>query len=169
MRGGFTVPPLRKQYIYDFAANVRERFRPLMGTGAKVPMGLIYEVLPLVLPGFRLEVCDREELGDDHGQTFPEHLLIKLREDVYAGMCNGVGRDRFTGAHELGHLFLHKSAGYARVEPGAPCYVNSEWQADTFASALLVDERRMPECNSLEEVMETFGVSEPAARVRFKK
>ncbi|WP_304306658.1 ImmA/IrrE family metallo-endopeptidase [Pseudacidovorax intermedius] len=132
---------------------------------------MVYETLPLLLPGFRLEICDRSELGDDHGQTFPEKLLIKLREDVYVGMCNGVGRDRFTGAHELGHLFLHKSAGFARraLEPGAPLYVNSEWQADTFGSAFLIDERRLTACRSLEEVQQAFGVSEAAARVRFNK
>lgn len=171
MRAGFTVPPLKKRYIYDTAATVRERFRPLMGNGAWVPIEMIYEALHLLLPGFRLEVCDRDELGDDHGQTFPEKLLIKLREDVYVGMCNGVGRDRFTGAHELGHLFLHKSAGFARraLEPGAPLYVNSEWQADTFSSAFLIDERRLVTCRSLEDVQQTFGVSEAAARVRFQK
>ena len=98
-------------------------------------------------------------MGDDHGQTFPEKLLIKLREDVYVGMCKGVGRDRFTGAHELGHLFLHKSAGFARrsLEPGAPLYVNSEWQADTFSSAFLIDERRLVTCQSLEKFSEPSG------------
>lgn len=170
MRAGFTVPPLSKRHIYDTAEGVRERFRPLMGQGSLVPIEMIYETLPLVLPGFRMEVCDFDEMGDDHGQTYPEKLLIKLREDVYVGMCNGAGRDRFTGAHELGHLFLHQAAGFARaaLQPGAPAYVNSEWQADTFASAFLIDERRLLTCRSLEEVQAMFGVSEAAARVRFK-
>jgi len=171
MRAGFTVPPLGKASIYQTAGSVRERFRPLMGSKAFVPIDRIYEMLHLVLPGFRFEVCDRAELGDDHGQTFPEKLLIKLREDVYDGMCTGSGRDRFTGAHELGHLFLHKSAGFARqaLRPGAPLYVNSEWQADTFSSAFLIDERRLDECRTLDQVTAMFGVSEAAARVRFKK
>lgn len=171
MRAGFTVPPLSKRHIYETAEGVRERFRPLMGEQALVPIEMIYEALPLVIPGFSLEVCEREEMGDDHGQTYPEQLLIKLRVDVYAGMCNGVGRDRFTGAHELGHLFLHRAAGFARtaLRPGAPLYVNSEWQADNFASAFLIDERRLQVCGSLEEVQRTFGVSEAAARARYSK
>ena len=171
MRAGFTVPPLRKRHIYDTAASVRERFRPLMGTHGLVPIEMIYEMLPLILPGFRLEVCDREEMGDDHGQTVPQKLLIKLREDVYNGMCSGSGRDRFTGAHELGHLFLHQTAAFARTEirPDAPLYVNSEWQADTFSSAFLIDEHRLGACRSLAEVQSMFGVSEAAARVRFQK
>lgn len=171
MRSGFTVPPLSKRSIYNTAAAVRERFRPLMGSSALVPIDRIYETMPLLLPGFRLEVCDRAEMGDDHGQTFPSDLLIKLREDVYQGMCNGVGRDRFTGAHELGHLFLHNAAGFARhaLDPSAPLYMNSEWQADSFSSAFLIDERVLPACRSVEEVQRTFGVSEAAARVRCKK
>ena len=171
MRAGFTVPPLRRRSIYDTAALVRERFRPLMGTASWVPLEMIYEMMPLALPGFSLEICDAEELGEDHGQTFPEQLLIKLREDVYIGMCDGNGRDRFTGAHELGHLFLHQSAGFARrsTNPSSPIYVNSEWQADTFSSAFLIDEHRLHQCSSIEEVQATFGVSQAAASVRFKK
>jgi Zn-dependent peptidase ImmA (M78 family) len=171
VRAGFTVSPRSKRQIYDVAATVRERFRPLMGDNSWVPIERIYETLHLLIPGFHFEVCDREELGDDHGQTFPEDLLIKIREDVYTGMCNGNGRDRFTAAHELGHLFLHKSAGFARrsLEPGAPLYVNSEWQADNFSSAFLIDEQRLHSCQTLEQVQRTFGVSEPAARARFKK
>lgn len=171
MRGGFTVPARKKRDIYVIAAQVREHFRPMMGAGAWVPMDRLYEALRVAMPGFDFEVCDFDELGDDHGQTFPERRLIKLRNDVYEGMCRGSGRDRFTGAHELGHLFLHDSAGFARTaaDPTGPAYVNSEWQADTFASAFLIDEHRLQSCRSLQEVQEVFGVSEAAARVRFQK
>ncbi len=171
MRVGFTVPPRKKRDIFDIADGFRERFRPLMGASARVPIDMIYETLHLVLPGFRFEVCDHAELGADHGQTVPEKLLIKLREDVYIGMCKGVGRDRFTGAHELGHLFLHQPTGFARSAPNAstPIYMNSEWQADNFASALLIEEQRLQRCRSIEEVQEVFGVSEAAAKARFRK
>lgn len=169
MRAGFTVAPLSKSRIYSTAASVRERFRPLMGASVWVPIDKIYESLHLVIPEFRFEVCERSELGGDHGQTFPDEMLIKLREDVYVGMCEGAGRDRFTGAHELGHLFLHQGASFARQAsaPGVPLYVNSEWQADTFASAFLIDERALPRCKSMEEVQQMFGVSALAAKVRF--
>ena len=171
MKSGFTVPPRSTRSIYDFANIVREAFRPMMGDVAYVPIDKIYEALHLVVPDFCFEVCEPAEMGDDHGLTFPAKKLIKLREDVYTGMCNGVGRDRFTGAHELAHLLMHKDPGYARkaTQPGAPAYTNSEWQADTFASAMLIDERRLAACRTLIEVQTTFGVSEAAAKVRFKK
>lgn len=167
---GFVVPPLKKKSIYDTAAEIRGMFSKLVGPEPRLPLGIIYEVLPEVLPGFRLEICMHAELGNDHGRTFPEELLIQLREDVYDGMCSGNGRDRFTGAHELGHLFLHKSVPLARKVVGTdvPIYRNSEWQADTFASALLIDQGRLLSCKSIQEVMDVFGVSEAAARVRLK-
>lgn len=143
-----------------------------MGYGDRVPIDKVYEVLPVLLPGFSFEVCDRSEMGTDHGLTLPERYLIKLRVDVYEGMCKGNGRDRFTGAHELGHLFLHHSAGFARrqYESGLPAYrYNSEWQANSFASAFLIDGSRLVTCRSLADVTSKFGVSESAARVRFRK
>lgn len=171
MQAGFTVPPLSRQVIYATADSVRARLRPLMGNGPWVPIAQIYEALHVILPEFRFEVCEREELGEDHGRTFPDLQLIKLRQDVYDGMCQGNGRDRFTGAHELGHLFLHASAGFARrtLALGAPRYMDSEWQANTFASAFLIEERHLAACQSLEDVQRTFGVSASAAQVRFTK
>ena len=170
MRAGFTVPPLSKQKIAEAASLVRDRFRPLMGDNSYVPIDKVYEMLHLVLPNFNFEVCEHSEMGGDHGQTFPEKRLIKLRSDVYDGMCSGSGRDRFTAAHELGHLFLHSQAGFARAADNTtPAYMNSEWQADTFASHLLMDQQALTQCKSVEEIRSRFGVSQAAARVRFQK
>jgi len=170
MKIGFVVPARTRDSIYATAALVRDHFAPLM-RGDHVPIDKIYELLGTALPGFEFEVCERDELGDDHGQTFPDDRLIKLRRDVYEGMCRGQGRDRFTGAHELGHLFLHGGIGFAR-RPSTPemkRYFDSEWQADTFASALLIDPKRLPKYNSVMEVSVAFGVSVEAAQVRFKR
>jgi Zn-dependent peptidase ImmA (M78 family) len=170
MRVGFTVPPLSKQKIAAAANIVRDRFSPLMSVNGYVPIDKVYEMLHLVLPEFNFEVCENDEMGGDHGQTFPEKQLIKLRSDVYDGMCSGSGRDRFTAAHELGHLFLHTQASFARATNSAtPVYMNSEWQADTFASYLLIEQQALTVCKTIEEVQTRFGVSYSAAQVRFQK
>ncbi|MDR3351765.1 MAG: ImmA/IrrE family metallo-endopeptidase [Zoogloeaceae bacterium] len=174
----FVVPPRSKENIYAVASGVRNIFKY---DGTKVPMGMVYEVLPHLgnffpkktfpfLHGIRFEVCHQHEMGDDHGQTIPELKLIRLREDVYDGMCQGNGRDRFTGAHELGHLFLHRTAGFSRVAPNSntKLYCKSEWQANTFASAFLIDEALLPQFRSAEEVQDAFGVSKSAAEARIK-
>lgn len=167
---GFVVSPLSKKSIYARAARIRSGLSKVMDS-PYVPLDLVYEVMPILLPGFRLEICFKSEMGDDHGQTSPEQQLIRLREDVYDGMCSGNGRDRFTGAHELGHLFLHSGVALARTavrDAQVPIYRNSEWQADTFASALLIDEVMLGQCHSIRQVMKIFGVSEAAARMRAK-
>lgn len=169
MRYGYLVPPRSKREIFDLAAKVRKPFAAMIGDRGFVPIAQAYEVMHLMLPGFEFEVCDRAELGDDHGQTFPNKRLIKLREDVYAGMCAGSGRDRFTAAHELGHLFMHSGVRFSRADPNAKPFLNSEWQADNFASAFLIDERLLSRCKSVSEVQEAFGVSNHAAMVRYKK
>jgi Zn-dependent peptidase ImmA (M78 family) len=125
--------------------------------------------LPTLLTGFNCEIVTNNEIGTDEARTYPSKKLILIREDVYDGACKGVGRDRFTMAHELGHLFLHTDAQFARGESTKPpkIYMDSEWQADTFASGFLVDYKYLKMCKSVQDVASLFGVSESAAKCRF--
>jgi Zn-dependent peptidase ImmA (M78 family) len=90
-----------------------------------------------------------------------------IRQDVYARADAGEGRDRFTMCHELGHLILHRDLALSRVDPSRPSklYCNSEWQADKFASFLLMP-RSLVEGIALRDAQEVFGVSLDAARAR---
>ncbi len=168
---GLVVPPRSSDNIFKEACVARQVLNRLAGGGDYVRIDRIYEILPKVMPGFRMEVCDEVEMGGDHGQTYPDDLLIKLRADVYDGMCRGVGRDRFTGAHELGHLFLHQGAAkFARRRTEeVPVYRDAEWQSDEFASEFLIERARMLTCQSVAEIVQVFGVSEAAAAQRFRK
>ncbi|HGA2731353.1 TPA: ImmA/IrrE family metallo-endopeptidase [Pseudomonas aeruginosa] len=125
--------------------------------------------MPRIFPGFALEVGAKEEMGPNHGLTIPSENVIRLREDVYDGLCRGGGRDRFTAAHELGHYIMHRNVSivFHRAENGRlPPYRDSEWQANSFAGALLMPERAMRECGSLAEIAQRFGVSLAAAEVQ---
>lgn len=173
MRTGFIVPARSKVNIRGVVASLRNGLGPYMPNDGYVPIDRVYEALRVALPGFDFEVLDEAEMGSDHGRAYPDRRFIQLRRDVYDNACKGSGRDRFTAAHELGHIFLHAGAtDFPRVMDSAssvPLYRNAEWQADTFASALLIDEARLALCHSIAEVQEKFGVSEAAARARFKK
>lgn len=72
-----------------------------------------------------------------------------------------------TLAHELGHYKLHSRVTFARAwkhgHDTIPRYKNSEWQADCFGGELLIDFRHVSECQSIQEIMEVFGVSYDAA------
>lgn len=170
-RDGFLVAPLSKAKIFDAAQKVRQPFTSIFGPGPFVPMDRVLELLPELLEGFELQVCDEAEMGSLHGETEPLNRLVRLRRDVYDGMCQGNGRDRFTAAHELGHLFLHASTpSFARRSSrDAKIYCCSEWQADNFASAFLIDEMHLARCQSIEQVQTMFGVSASAAAARFRR
>jgi hypothetical protein len=128
-------------------------------------------VLPELFPGFTYIIDDDRAMGNLHGLTRPEENTIYFREDVYLGAFNGVGRDRFTVAHEVGHYLFHYPAriGHARLQPGAKleAFRNPEWQADAFAGELLIP-AHLAKNMSLPEIVRECGVSYEAANVQMK-
>ncbi|KJV35841.1 hypothetical protein VI08_06665 [Luteibacter yeojuensis] len=127
--------------------------------------------LPKVWPDFYLGSKGLDEMGDDHGWTFPDKAEIWLREDVYDGLRTDRGRDRFTAAHELGHLVLHGCplARSRRPSGELPLFRDSEWQADNFAGEFLMPVevvRKFPDPWTLAA---ECVVSEQAASVRINE
>lgn len=173
MSNGFRVPPLSRLRIREMAAAMRGYLVRITGNDA--PQFPIVEfldvVLPTAYPDFRLQVVEKDEMGDCHGMTYPEHDLIQIREDVYMRAADGHGRDRMTMAHELGHYVLHSAPGLARgagprlaLRP----YEDSEWQADAFGGELLISHQYLLDGMTASHVAEMFGVSIRAAEVQLK-
>ncbi|MFA1820535.1 ImmA/IrrE family metallo-endopeptidase [Virgibacillus oceani] len=90
---------------------------------------------------YNYEIASISEMPNDYGLTFPEENKIMIREDVYDRAIDGVGRDRFTIAHEIGHYIMHRPSLIALArnhkEVKIPAYKDPEWQANTFAGELL--------------------------------
>ncbi|WP_337880903.1 ImmA/IrrE family metallo-endopeptidase [Rheinheimera sp.] len=171
---GRRVPPSSTLKIRLLANKFREVFAELGAprSGRVDIIDILDCALPGILPDFVLDVVPDSELGEDHAQTFPDRLLIKVKESVYEGARKGLGRDIFTLAHELGHLFLHRNiSSYARSNTSTnhKLFEDSEWQADCFAAEFLMPYEEVMMCRSVEEVMKRFGVSHKAAEVRFGK
>lgn len=100
---------------------------------------------------------------------------------------NHDGRHRFTVAHEIGHLVLHRSlldplstqTPLFSVEQGPAQDSSMEWQADFFAAALLMPREAMLEQFGEDvrfgkivepaHVASVFGVSLEAARIRLEE
>ena len=165
--------PLSIDNIRQFAQQTKD----LLGFSgvARLPMARIIEfALPSILPTFVYDVKTLSAMGANHGIAMPDRDYIALREDVFEGASRGEGRDRFTVAHELGHLMLHQSENLvmprrlpnARREPAIFC--QPEWQADTFAAEFLMDSRLCDEIEDEIVMARTFGVSVSAARRRVK-
>jgi hypothetical protein len=165
---GIVVPARSKVNIADNAALLRKSYglngRPYF------PVVEVYEALDLYYADARFEVLEMHEMGSDHGRTYPDRNLIFIREDVYKRACAGEGRDRFTMCHELGHLMMHRGVALSRIDPASPpaIFRNSEWQADTFASYLMMPTDLVAgySARALHAVAAEFGVSQEAAWAR---
>lgn len=160
------VPPKSEAEIFELAAGVRQLLQIEVDS---FPIAEFLELgMPQIFKGFSFEPWEKEEMGDNHGLTIPSENKIVLREDVYEGMCRGVGRDRFTAAHEIGHYLMHRHVPirfHRAGGAGLKAYEDSEWQANRFAGALLMPEERMKECRSIVEIAGRFGVSMRAATI----
>lgn len=168
---GLVVPPMREAVIAGMARWVRaicglEEVRYF-------PVDRAYEILgEFVETGeAEFEVLEDHLLGDDDARTYPDRGVIQLRQSVYDGASAGKARPRFTMSHELGHLVMHRNVAFNRVNPESPpkIYQNSEWQADAFASHLLMPYELVRCYFDVEAVMRDFGVSFTAASARLTK
>ena len=121
---------------------------------------------------FSVEYLPKEAMGSNHGLSDPRSGKIFIREDVYEGACRGVGRDRLTFAHELGHFLLHNGVtiGLARAgeKEEIPIYCDPEWQATVFAAEFLMDHDLIQKM-TVNEVAQRCGVSMQAAQIQKEK
>lgn len=156
---------------------------PDLGANAPFPANL--ELFERVLP--TLTILDRqvdyEVIADAMGveaQTRFEHqsgrFICALSETTYCALEAQVPRARFTLCHELGHLFMHPHEaiarsrfGLARLMPSSqshPVYMDGEWQADEFASMLLIPTAAL--LLTVEAITEQYVVSYEAAVSRLR-
>lgn len=118
------------------------------------------------------------------GRRAPESIRVYSDRAfvIYLPSTTSVERDRFTVAHELGHLFLHFPM-VLRSRPGA-CMVatrwvdesdkvqqRAEWEANWFAAAFLMPSEPFESAfrkkgGNLSKVASLFRVSGRAAEVR---
>jgi len=165
---GYRVPPRSRREIESQASILRRAF-------SKKESSLFFPLMPFLehflyelIPGFSWDVRDDGSLDEKaRALTLPEKKIILIEDSVYNGAVRGIGKDRMTVAHEIGHLLLHQSVPYAKKYDLNPIktYESSEWQADVFAGELLA-----PIClisgKGIIEIAEDFGVSPSAAKAQ---
>jgi transcriptional regulator with XRE-family HTH domain len=169
-RRGIQVPPRKRRDIERIALEVRAGFKC-----SDVAYFPIMEIIEFVMPSwvdkaFVFSVGTMEEMGRDEGRVIPADRELMLREDVYEGACRGKGRPRFTAAHELGHFFLHNQVTFARAcQNDDPIYIDAEWQADTFAGALMMPHDLVAGFDDPDEAAQVFGTSLQAMNYMMKR
>ncbi len=169
----FKVPGKSRRQIFRIADVVRKVACPENEAWLDV-VRLVEVILPQAYEEFVYHVVPDEELGDAHAKTFPDQRVMVISKSTYDGARRGQGRPRFTLAHEIGHLFMHRgvamarptASGEMRVAMVAPAktYESSEWQAEAFGGGLLMPADHFRTCRSIQEVANLFGVTEAAAR-----
>jgi predicted transcriptional regulator len=120
------------------------------------------------------------------GEQPPESIVVESMRafTIYISSTTSPQRDRFTIAHELGHLFLHYQM-VQKTHPGAFMVATrwvdpddadqqrAEWEANWFAAAFLMPLNAF-RCawtahpGDVSSVARTFGVSDQAAAIRAK-
>lgn len=113
----YSVPPRSWDSIEELCNSLREQFS--IAHNREFPViEFLENIVDHQLGLARFEVASIPEMGNAEGYTCPKGDFIRLREDVYVGACKGVGRDRFTAAHELGHFVMHTQIPLARATRG---------------------------------------------------
>jgi len=162
---GHRVKPLKTATIEAAARKCRDSFKQ---TKAYINIcGLLEALRGMKVLDFT--VVDDHELGEEEARTYPNEKHIVISNSVYEAAADGEGRARFTIAHELGHLDLHKDQKPMFSRGEHKIFEDSEWQADTFASEFLMDSRFITSIDSIQDVMKKFGVSKTAAGLKLKK
>lgn len=119
-------------------------------------------------------------------------IVVSLSEATYNNLRLNEGRARFSASHEFGHAVLHAdlaielgriphraAALHRETAPAHPEYMDTEWQANAFAGALLVPMqgiRRLeaagfaspPLFGLAGEIQMEFGVSSTVAERRLQ-
>lgn len=159
------VSPVSRKNI----RNIAREFRKIFGIENDLYIDIVCLLeLALVNPGIiEYEIVEDSEMGYDEALSIPADDLLLIKESVYEGAAAGNPRDRFTIAHEIGHLILHKDYKncFARTESNVKPYEDPEWQANCFAGEFLVP-YHLCKNMSTDEIALRCGVSKKAAEVQ---
>ncbi len=160
--------PKSRNSLRDLAFRLRARFG--MQHEWEFPIVEFFELVFCVVWDYDLRVIHPLCMPENHADTDPCNRIIRIREDVYTGAISGHGRDRFTIAHEIGHVLLeHDAPTLARIDPSVsvPAYKDPEWQANAFAGELLMPYHLARSC-SVDEIASRCKVTTDAARTQWK-
>lgn len=164
---GYEVPACSRRELLEIA-HVIHKATGYQGEGPFPILHLVENIFPIVYGSYDFMVASEEELGNKMGETFPNEHIMKIREDIYEAACMGNPFARSTIGHEASHQIKHEGIQLAfarKADHNLPAYKSSEWQANALSGALL-----MPGCKistlSIEEICETFQVTESAAKIQ---
>lgn len=171
------VPFINERVLRAHAENFLERYHPSLVI--PIPIEVIVErdlkIQIVPIPGLRRTFHIDAFITSDFKEIHVDETQMTDYEQRY----------RFTLAHEVGHLILHRSIynslditsestwRAAQSNMGNKSIGDLEYQANSFASYLLVPDSVLndypPGVASLQDIADAFNVSLEAAEVRLRK
>jgi hypothetical protein len=164
---------------------IAERTKSEFGVARLRPVNILRKLQSGTIPTLYgrkklvFDVVDDEGLGTIDGKTAfsNDTVTITVKRSVRDRAEMGVGRDRMTLAHELGHGVMHHSAPKFRHAGAAgtttlskvSAFESAEHQAKIFAAAFLIHEDVAATLRSAFEIALEFGVSLQAAEICFDR
>ena len=135
MRGN-RVAPMELDDIKRIAINSCKVLK--LSKETKLDFDSVFE--SLVLYGITLQVIpDKEWLGVTEGHCDPNDLTISIPNKTYIAASKGKREALFTIFHEMGHILLGHKAILHHSQHNPTYKEDSEWQADHFASTILLE------------------------------
>lgn len=164
---GYIASPMSRLQIRDVTVRIRTAFGLCDKPNFPV-LHALENILPEMIPEAVFEVVDPDEMPGMYAEAFPAATSIRVRQDVYNGARAGIPRDRFTLAHELGHLVLHAEHRLQRTASlmHVKAFQDPEWQANAFAGELLMPLDIYKRLRNPEDACTVFGVSKAALEVQ---
>ncbi len=162
--------PLSTNDIISFVKIIRKSFNLHKKLDFPV-ITFVEKILPEIDPQFNYDYLPQNQMPDKYAYYDNCQNIMVIREDVYDAACNNDGRARFTIAHEIGHYFLHQDGvKLCRMATNEKvvAYLDPEWQANTFASELLMP-RHLIAGMSPSEISTCCKTSFQAASIAYEK
>ncbi len=120
-----------------------------------------------------MEICEVRDMPNEYAKARPATGELYVRMDTYMNAAMGVPRDRFTLAHELGHLILHADVvpefAFSQSPSNHDYREDAEWQANEFAAWFLVDPRDKDNIKTPRDIAVNFRVSHDVAGILWRK
>lgn len=172
----YRVAPKSRSDIEHYAYAWRDALGVSSQCQAPDMIALLENELPKLFGDFALIAKQDQQMDGAEGYTeFEPTPRIVLSDTSYLDAANGKGRGRWTAAHELGHLVLHKGAvpferatGLYTKMAKLRVFESAEWQANAFAAGFLMPEHLVREFTDPDEIADFFSVSRTAAENRIK-
>jgi len=163
--------PLSRKDIHHLTEKIRRTFG--IEETESFPIVEVIEMLPEIDKTFNFLIEeDRYMKPNVYAEYFHSSNEMIIAESVYDGATNGIGRHRFTLAHELGHYILikHGEVSFKRIGVNARVeqYCNPEWQANEFSGNLLVPINSITNYSET-EIVKRYIVSYQVAEIQKNK